>query len=168
MRRTALIALLAYGIALLVAAAEPAASATRAHPNLPRAHGASTVRLIVVRARDGETAALAPVVIHGRVFPFLIDTGSTRSLVDLALARKLGLRSVGGPIRISGVGCTSVAHSVRLANWRIGTQRLPAIVATSTKIEGASGRAFGLLGSDVLSRFGAVRIDYRRGVLTLG
>jgi hypothetical protein len=30
------------------------------------------------------------------------------------------------------------------------------------------GHAFGLLGSDVLSRFGAVTIDYSHAVLTLG
>jgi hypothetical protein len=35
-------------------------------------------------------------------------------------------------------------------------------------IAGADGNAFGLLGSDVLSHFGTISIDYAHGVLTLG
>lgn len=166
MRRLLLAVLLVGGGGSLATASSLAAAAT--HTNREHAHAASTVRLIVLRAADGETAALAPVVVHGHVFPFLIDTGSTRSVVDLSLARKLGLKTIGKPIRISGVGCTSAAHNVRLTNWRIGTQPLPSITVTSTKIAGAEGRAFGLLGSDVLSRFGAVQIDYSHQQLTLG
>jgi predicted aspartyl protease len=163
MRRLTLIIPVVAAVALLAAAT---GTASTAHSR--RAHVASTVRLIIVRARDGETAALVPVVIHGRTFPFLIDTGSTRTVVDLSLARKLGLKTVGKPIRISGVGCTSSAHNVRLSNWRIGRQGLSSVTVTSTRIAGANGSAFGLLGSDVLSRFGAVTIDYRHARLTLG
>jgi predicted aspartyl protease len=164
MRRLVLIVSLAAGAALLNAAAGVSA---RSAPRR-QAHAASTVRLIVVHAADGETAALAPVVIHGHVFPFLIDTGATRSVVDLTLARRLGLGRVGAPIRVSGVGCTSTAHNVRLSGWRIGSQSLPTILATSTRIAGANGKAFGLLGSDVLSRFGAATIDYAHARLILG
>ena len=41
-------------------------------------------------------------------------------------------------------------------------------MATSSVIAGADGKAFGLLGSDVLSHFGTISIDYAHGVLTLG
>ena len=160
MRRVALIVSLLGAAAALVGATQVAAQ--------PRAHMAATVRLLVIRTADGETAALAPVVIHGRTFPFLIDTGATRSVVDQALAKKLRLAKVGAPIRVSGVGCTSAARNVRLAGWRIGGQRLPAIIATTTRIAGANGRAFGLLGSDVLSRFGSAKIDYAHARLILG
>jgi hypothetical protein len=57
---------------------------------------------------------------------------------------------------------------VRLSRWSIGGQALPNIVATSSMIAGASGKAFGLLRSDVLSHFGAIGIDYAHGELTLG
>jgi predicted aspartyl protease len=164
MRRLAVIVSLAAGTGLVIGAGGVGARSTP-----PRqAHAASTVRLIVVHAADGATAALAPVVIHGHVFPFLIDTGATRSVVDLALARRLRLRRFGAPIRISGVGCTSTAHNVQLSDWRIGTQSLPTIPVTSTRIAGANGRAFGLLGSDILSRFGSATIDYTHARLTLG
>jgi predicted aspartyl protease len=134
----------------------------------PTAREASTVPLIVIHGRDGSTAAVARVVIHGHVFPFLIDTGATRSLVDVALARKLHLRTVGKPTPVFGVGCASSSRKVRLSGWSVGGQPLPNITAVSTVIAFANGRAFGLLGSDVLSRFGAFRLDYAHAELTLG
>jgi predicted aspartyl protease len=134
----------------------------------PPAHTASTAPLVIIKERDGETLALARVIIHGRAFPFLIDTGSSKTLVDEALARKLHLKTVGKPIDVTGVGCSEPASKVRLSRWSIGGQALPNIVATSSVIAGADGKAFGLLGSDVLSHFGTISIDYAHGVLTLG
>ena len=133
-----------------------------------RAHATSTVPLAILKAKDGETLALARVIVHGHAFPFLIDTGSSKTLVDNALAKKLHLKTVGRPIKVTGVGCSETARKVRLASWSIGGQRLPSIVATSSVIAGANGKAFGLLGSDVLSHFRAIGIDYAHGVLTLG
>lgn len=128
----------------------------------------ATIPLEILKARDGETLALAVVVIHGHRFPFLIDTGSSKTLVDDALAKKLHLKTVGRPIKVTGVGCSESARKVRLKNWSIGGQALPGIVATSSVIAGANGHAFGLLGSDVLSHFGTMGIDYAHGQLTLG
>ena len=136
--------------------------------SVTRAHATSTVPLAILKAKDGETLALARVVVHGRSFPFLIDTGSAKTLVDDALAKKLHLTTVGRPIKVTGVGCSEAARRVRLKNWSIGGQRLPNIIATSSVIAGANGHAFGLLGSDVLSHFGTISIDYAHGQLTLG
>jgi predicted aspartyl protease len=134
----------------------------------PEAHSTSTVPLVILKARDGEVLALARVVIHGRAFPFLIDTGSSKTLVDVALARRLHLKQVGRPIKVTGVGCSEPASKVRIGRWSIGGQVLPTIIATDSTIAGANGKAFGLLGSDVLSRFGTISIDYAHGALTLG
>ena len=136
--------------------------------SVTRAHATSTAPLSILKAKDGETLALARVVIHGHVFPFLIDTGSSKTLVDDALARKLHLTTVGRPIKVTGVGCSEAARKVRLRSWSIAGQRLPNIIATSSVIAGANGHAFGLLGSDVLSHFGTIGIDYAHGQLTLG
>jgi predicted aspartyl protease len=133
-----------------------------------RAHAASTVPLVILKAKDGETLALARVVIHGRAFPFLIDTGSSKTLVDVALARTLHLTTVGKPIKVTGVGCSETARKVRIGRWQIGSQTLPTIIATSSVIAGANGKAFGLLGSDVLSHFGVIGLDYAHSQLTLG
>ena len=132
------------------------------------AHAASTIPLVILKAKDGETLALAKVIVHGRAFPFLIDTGSSKTLVDDALAKKLHLKTVGRPIKVTGVGCSEGARKVRLNRWSIGGQALPNIVATSSVIAGSGGKAFGLLGSDVLSHFGIISIDYAHGQLTLG
>ena len=94
----------------------------------------ATIPLVILKAKDGETLALARVVIHGRVFPFLIDTGSSKTLVDEALARQLHLKRVGKPINVTGVGCSEPASKVRLSSWSIGGQALPSIVATSSVI----------------------------------
>ena len=136
--------------------------------SVTRAHQASTAPLVIFKARDGETLALARVIVHGHAFPFLIDTGSSKTLVDDALAKKLNLKTVGRPITVTGVGCSEGARKVRLKNWSIAGQPLPNIVATSSVIAGANGKAFGLLGSDVLSHFGTISIDYAHGQLTLG
>ena len=136
--------------------------------SITRAHATSTIPLVILKAKDGETLALARVIVHGHAFPFLIDTGSSKTLVDDALARKLHLKAVGRPIKVTGVGCSETARKVRLKNWSIGGQRLPNIIATNSVIAGANGHAFGLLGSDVLSHFGTVSIDYAHGQLTLG
>lgn len=134
----------------------------------PTAHSTSTVPLVILKARDGEVLALARVVIHGRAFPFLVDTGSSKTLVDVALARRLHLKQVGKPIKVTGVGCSEAASKVRISRWSIGGQALPNIIATKSTIAGADGKAFGLLGSDVLSKFGTISIDYAHGSLTLG
>jgi predicted aspartyl protease len=128
----------------------------------------ASIPIVILKAKDGETLALARVVIHGHAYPFLIDTGSSKTLVDDALARRLHLKTVGKPIKVTGVGCSEGASKVRLSNWSIGGQALPSIVATSSTIAGSGGKPFGLLGSDVLSHFGSIGIDYAHGVLTLG
>ncbi len=161
MRRLIVLITLAGSLVLVATNAGFAASGEQAH-------SASVAPLDILKAKDGETLALARVIIHGRAFPFLIDTGSSKTLVDIALARKLHLTTVGKPIKVTGVGCTSSASKVRLSRWSIAGQPLPSIVATSSVVAGADGHAFGLLGSDVLSRFGTISIDYAHGELTLG
>ena len=136
--------------------------------SVTRAHTTSTVPLVILKAKDGETLALARVIVHGHAFPFVVDTGSSKTLVNTTLAKKLHLKIVGRPIKITGVGCSETASKVRLGRWSIGGQALPNIIATSSTIAGAGGKAFGLLGSDVLSHFGSIGLDYAHGQLTLG
>jgi predicted aspartyl protease len=132
------------------------------------AHAASTVPIVVLHSKTGGTVVAAKVIIHGRPFAFLIDTGASVTLVNPTLARRLHLRTVGRPHRFCGVTGCATARRVRLKNWSIGGQPLPNVVVASSPIAGANGFGFGLLGSDVLSQFGAVTIDYRNHVMTLG
>ncbi|HUA03452.1 MAG TPA: retroviral-like aspartic protease family protein [Solirubrobacteraceae bacterium] len=134
------------------------------------AHAAqATVPIVVVKTRSGATAALVRVYIHGRLIPMLIDTGATVTVINQTAARHLHLKTVGKRHRFCGVtGCALASH-VRVSNWNVnGTVPLPTVVVSSSPIAGLNAHGFGLLGSDVLSRFGSVTINYAAKTLTLG
>lgn len=134
------------------------------------AHAAqATVPIVVVKTKSGATAALVRVFIHGRLIPMLIDTGATVSVINVTAARHLHLKTVGKPHRFCGVTGCALARRVRVGNWNInGTVPLPTVVVSSSPIAGLNAHGFGLLGSDVLSRFGSVTINYAAKQLTLG
>jgi len=154
-------------IASLVGALFCAASGV-ASADPVEAHAASTVHVVVIRPPDGEVLVAARVRIHGRLFPFLIDTGASKSLVTPAIVRRLHLKTVGKPHKFCGVAACTTARKVRLSRWSIGGVALPAVTAVSSPLAGTGGAGAGLLGSDVLSKFGSVTIDYKDGLLTLG
>jgi predicted aspartyl protease len=132
------------------------------------AHAATVIPVVVIK-RHGSVAVFTEIRIHGRPFLFQVDTGAERTLVDPAVTRQLHL-ALGAPVTGCGITGCAVAHRVRLENWSIGGQALPPTTAVSTLIFGAASRriGFGLLGSDVLSKFGSVTIDYLHGTMTLG
>ena len=128
----------------------------------------AVVPIVVLHSKSGGTVVAAKVVIHGRPFAFLIDTGASITLVNPTIARRLHLKTVGKPHTFCGVTGCAQARRVRLNRWSIGGQPLPNVVVSSSPITGASGFGFGLLGSDVLSQFGSVTINYRDKTMTLG
>lgn len=132
------------------------------------AHAAAVVPIVVLHSRSGGTAVATKVIIHGHAFPFLVDTGASVTLINPTIARRLHLKSIGKPHTLCGVTGCAQARRVRLKNWSVGGQPLPPVVVTSSPITGANGFGFGLLGSDVLSKFGSVTIDYRDHTMTLG
>jgi predicted aspartyl protease len=134
------------------------------------AHAAqATVPIVVVKTRSGATAALVRVFIHGRLIPMLIDTGATVSVINQTAARHLHLKTVGKRHRFCGVTGCALASRVRVSNWNVdGVVPLPTVVVSSSPIAGLNSKGFGLLGSDVLSRFGSVTINYAAKQLTLG
>jgi predicted aspartyl protease len=138
------------------------ASASRAHT------AQATVPIVVVKAPSGATAALVRVFIHGQLVPMLIDTGATLTVVNRTAARQLHLKTVGKPHEFCGVTGCALARRVGVSNWNVGGVPLPTMVVSSSPIAGLNARPFGLLGSDVLSSFGSVTIDYRDKQLILG
>jgi len=115
-------------------------------------------------------AAIANVCINGRgPFPFLIDTGAQGSVVAARVATRLGLPKIGPPVLIGGAGCTARAHVSRVASWNVAGLALQPQFVTYLKIPlfGGHGEPAGLLGSDVWSRFGAMRLDFARGSITV-
>ena len=125
---------------------------------------------LTVSTVHGQVAESVNVCIGGRgPFPFILDTGAGQSTIDAGLARRLHLRQSGPSVEFAGLGCTGVARPVSVGTWSLeGVALAPQQLTAATFPQmGGRGEPLGLLGSDVLSRFGAVRVDFTAGVLVL-
>ena len=123
------------------------------------------IPLLILKSKRGGTIALAPVEINGHRYLFVLDTGAEFSVIQTRVARSLHLKAFGKRIKSRGVG-TGVGRFVRVNNWAVGPQPLPASIAVRENLK-LPRQVGGLLGSDVLSRFGAFLINYANGTLTL-
>ncbi len=126
---------------------------------------------LTVSTVAGQTAESVNVCIGGRgPFPFVLDSGAGQSTIDAGLAHRLHLGMAGGATMFAGVGCTGTAQPVSVGSWSVeGLALAPQQLTAATLPQiGGKGEPDGLLGSDVLARFGAVRIDFAAGTLALG
>jgi predicted aspartyl protease len=118
----------------------------------------------------GQVAELVNVCIGGRgPYAFVLDTGAGESTIDAGLARRLHLPVAGQSTLFAGVGCTGTAQPVSVGAWSLdGIELLPQDLTSATLPQiGGRREPVGLLGSDVLARFGGVRVDFDSGVLVL-
>jgi hypothetical protein len=125
---------------------------------------------LTVSTVAGQVAESVNVCLGGRgPFPFVLDTGAGQSTIDAGLARRLHLPRAGPPVTFAGVGCTGQARPVSVASWSLEGIPLAgqALTAATLPQMGGKGQPVGLLGSDVLSRFGAVRVDFAAGSLVV-
>ncbi len=118
----------------------------------------------------GRAAIDANVCIGGEgPFPFLVDTGGATTLVDSSLAARLHLALVDGPRAVSSFTCKRQISFAAVSRWSVGNMTLlPQTVEVGTVQSPVLPNLDGVLGSDTLSSFGSVRIDYRQQTLTLG
>jgi hypothetical protein len=117
-----------------------------------------------------QVLALVPVTINGKgPFTFALDTGASRSLIDSGVARRLQVPQEGSAGKIAGVNAVKKASLVRVKSWRVGHVKLPPTTIISTNIPYGNAYAGiqGLLGSDMLSAFDVVTIDYGKQQLRL-
>jgi RNA-binding protein YhbY len=136
----------------------------------PLPAGQRAVRLLVEQDDAGNTLAFVPVTINGHgPYRFTLDTGASISTIDAELAHDLHLPEDGSPVKVAGVGAVTEAIPVRVEHWRVGDIELPArrIVRVHLPEPDRKAGMKGLLGSDILSRFGAILVDYRGEVLVL-
>jgi aspartyl protease len=140
----------------------------------PRGEQTIKIEVLATSAKPiRQTLALVPVFIDGRgPFPFALDTGASRSLISPDLADQLGLPARGSAGMLQGVAGAASAENFAVAAWRAGTIKLPPsmIASIGARATGAVTSAhgpLGLLGSDVLSRYGKIAIDYDKGLLVL-
>ncbi len=119
----------------------------------------------------GQVAETVNVCIDGQgPFPFVLDSGAGQSSIDARLAGRLHLPVTGPPTAFDGVGCSGRSKPVGVTSWSLEGVSLTAQELSAGRMPqlGGRGEPMGLLGSDVLSRFGAVRLDFARGLLVLG
>jgi predicted aspartyl protease len=158
----------------------PAESHSSSHVTLPStkagchtaspAVGQATSVPIAVSHHAMATIALISTCINGKgPFPLIIDTGATTSEVDSQVVKALHLRSAGKSTKVSGASCSESVRPVKVSSWSVGTIALQGQTVTSSSVPnfGLHNAPAGLLGSDVLSRFGAVRLDYKNQKLIL-
>ena len=130
---------------------------------------ASRVQLKVLK--QGTAAiALAPVCVAGHgPYPFVVDTGAGSSVFDSQLVKELHLAANGPAASTGAVNCNATQTPVSGPSWSLGSVPLAAQTINSIDIPGFGLRSSpaGLLGSDVLSRFGAVQLDYQHQSLAL-
>ena len=71
--------------------------------------------------------------------------------------------------RIAGVASVSQVASIKVKDWSVGGVKLPSttIVEANLPFGNANGGVQGLLGSDMLSQFDIVTIDYDHSRLVL-
>jgi predicted aspartyl protease len=119
---------------------------------------------------QGETMVLVPVRVNGRgPYDFVLDTGASSSTVSRSLVRRLRLPRTGSTAHVRGVAGATVVPLVTVERWTVGGQRLHGDSLPAIDLGGdfGAGQVSGLLGSDELRRFGAVRLDYKNERLVL-
>ncbi|HEX8998096.1 MAG TPA: retropepsin-like aspartic protease [Ktedonobacterales bacterium] len=132
-------------------------------------HGV-TVPAEIRHGDQGSTLVVVEVVIHGKgPYPMALDTGASLTLIDRSLANKLALPTTGPMEQITGVGGAQNVTPVSISKWSLGQAQLPNMTITSAPLSDLKNSAGvdGLLGSDVLDRFGAITIDYADAQVTL-
>jgi hypothetical protein len=148
------------GCVVGVSGPEPAAPVPA--PTPPAPGELRTVPLRVLQAGDS-TIAFVPVTIGGQgPFLFALDTGASKTVVDVQVADQIGLARTGEQREVSGVVGQQNAPLARVEQWQLGDFALPAAdVALLDLPNPPQGEGLqGLLGSDLLSGFEYVVVDY--------
>jgi hypothetical protein len=134
------------------------------------AGGAARIPVTVSQV-GGQVAETVNLCLQGQgPFPFVLDSGDGESTIDAGLAARLHLPRAGPAEQFDGVGCSGTARPVMVSSWSVEGETLAPQVLTAASLPKIGGKAEpdGLLGSDVLSSFGAVRLDFHAGTLTFG
>ena len=177
-RGTALIGLVTAGV---LAGASPSGARAPSPASTPAPRVAAVqARACGIRARYPQSLAVRSVrILHGPVvvapvcfgrrgpYPFLIDTGAARSLVTPALAHRLGLVASGPSGFAAGLKCRARVVPSAVAAWSLGGAALGPGTVLVGALPRLPVRIDGIVGSDELSRFGEIAIDYARGRLVL-
>jgi Aspartyl protease len=136
----------------------------------PTVVGGQLLVKIKVIKQGRQVLALVPVTINGKgPWAFALDTGASQSLVDSQVAKQLRVPATGAKQKIAGVTNISRVRAIRVTDWRVGKVKLPptTVVEANLPFGNVDGGIQGLLGSDMLSDFDVITIDYAHSRLLL-
>lgn len=137
-------------------------------PGLVGVGARAAVPLDVTTSASG-TSVLTPVMFGAQgPFPFAVATGAESSALTALLAANLGLTKTGQSQDVTSFGCIDTAPAVRSGPWAIGSVALPPQQMATAVAASSASDSDGLVGSDALSSYGSVVLDYRSGSLFLG
>jgi hypothetical protein len=124
----------------------------------------------ILHGGGGAAMILVPITIDGHgPYNFALDTGAGITLIDTQLADSLHLPVTGDSGQVAGVGGSQDITPVHVDSWNAGKITLPAADVASTNLPSfrQNSDVHGLLGSDILSRFGRITINYDTGELSV-
>lgn len=130
----------------------------------------SVVAARIVRIDTGAIVLVNACIDRSGPFPFAIDSGSSFSVINKQLSRRFNLHRVGAAQPAAGIACSTLVVPEQLSRWSVGGLSLRPQVAFSASLPNLEPNQplAGVIGSDVLSRFGSVRIDYQRQTVSFG
>jgi hypothetical protein len=133
------------------------------------ANGVRTIPIKVVKGGE----AVIPIVnmcFAGKgPYPMVLDTGAEFTVITTKFAKELGLKPVGSAIGAEGAGCKTTTRAYELESASVGGVELEgSSILTVDAPDQGKGEPRGSLGADVLSRFGSVKIDFKKETLILG
>ena len=155
-------------LAALVVALMLLSSCTIQLGNIGSANGTAPAQ--IERGPQGAVIVIVNLTIQGHgPYAFALDTGASESLIDRPIARAIGLPIAGPQQQVSGIGGSEVVTPVKVSQWSLGSITLPSETIASAPLStfSSSSGVVGLLGSDVLSQFGSVTINYSAGSITV-
>lgn len=155
--------------ALLMAGCSDSGTGGAPSPPASRSSSMRTVPMTVV-SQGGQTLAFVPVTIGGHgPYQFILDTGASTSVVDEGVVSALHLARTGAKESVQGVVGQAKVPLVRIPDWKVGSVKLapaePAAVNLASPDRGL--KIQGLLGSDLLKKFGHITVDYSGHALRL-
>jgi predicted aspartyl protease len=129
------------------------------------------VPITVHRSRSA-VVVFVRLAVDGHPYDFVVDTGAVRTVIDAQVAKKLGLRGDGSPRQFWTLGCPVSAQPVAVPALRLGDASFSGTTVFTRRLRlpraPSRFRVAGVLGSDFLSRFGAVTVDLTHRRLILG
>jgi hypothetical protein len=128
---------------------------------------ALTVPVTVSSVSGGQLVTVGLCVGSQGPYSFVVDTGSSKSIIDSSLAAALHLGGAGST-ELGGSGCATTGNLVHVPTLHVKSVVIEPQTMVSTSLTDWAGRSVdGVLGSDVLGRFGALKLDLPRHSMTV-